>query len=239
MFLISITWYFGLPSSSSHALIGSLIGASVTYKGISSIYLEGILHKVIVPMITSPILGIILGFIVMASLMRVCNKANPEKLNKYFAKLQIISTGFMAFSHGSNDAQKTMGIITMSLLSFGYINSFEVPIWVIFICALTMGLGTIGGGWRIIKTMGSKVFKMKSIHGFAIEMTASGIILGASCLGIPISTTHVKTTAILGVGSTVRFSAVKWGLVSNIIWAWILTIPICALLSSLIFKILT
>ena len=226
-----LTWYFGLPSSSSHALVGGLLGASVAHSGFSIIQTHGLLYKVLLPMVLSPVVGIILGYIIMFVLFHLVRNCSADKLN-YFNKLQIISAGFMAFSHGSNDAQKTMGIITLSLVSYGFLTTFEVPYWVILACAITMGFGTMAGGWKIIKTMGSKMFKMKSIHGFAIEMTASGIILMASFLGLPVSTTHVKTSAILGVGSTVRLSAVKWGVVGNILWAWVLTIPLCSLVSA-------
>lgn len=234
-----ITWYFGIPSSSSHALIGGLIGAAIAKAGISVVNIKGITEKVIVPMITSPVLGFLLGFIFMLFLLWVFCKANPERVNKYFRKLQLISSGIMAFSHGSNDAQKTMGIMTLSLFTFGMIKSVDVPNWVIFICALTMGLGTIGGGWRIIRTMGSKVIKLKPIHGFAAETTAASVILFASHFGIPISTTHVISTSIMGVGSTARLSAVRWGIVGNIIFAWVLTIPVCMLLSALIYYLVS
>lgn len=233
-----ITWYFGLPSSSSHALIGSLVGASICNKGTESVQFGGVLHKVIIPMVTSPVFGLMAGFVIMISLMNIFHRTNPDRINKYFSKLQILSAGIMAFSHGSNDAQKTMGIITLALISFGGLHEFAVPFWVVFACGITMGAGTMGGGWRIIRTMGNKIMKLRPIHGFAVEITASGVILLASHFGIPLSTTHVKTASILGVGSTMGFSAVKWGIVGNIIWAWILTIPICALLSALCFQVI-
>ncbi|MBF0299697.1 MAG: inorganic phosphate transporter [Oligoflexia bacterium] len=232
------TWFYGLPSSSSHALIGGLLGPSIADKGITAVNLNGLYSKVIMPMITSPLLGFVMGFLIMLSLLWIFFNFRPDTVNKYFRKLQLISAAFMAFGHGSNDAQKTMGIITLSLLSFHYLESFEVPVIVISACALTMGLGTMFGGWRIIRTMGSKVMKMKPIHGFAAQTAASSIIIAASHFGIPVSTTHVITTSIMGVGSTHRISAVKWGLVGNIIWAWILTIPICATISTLFFYLI-
>jgi PiT family inorganic phosphate transporter len=230
-----ITWYFGIPSSSSHALIGGLLGASIFKSGFSVVQLNRLVEKVIIPMITSPLFGFLIGFLVMFILVWVFHKFKPEKINKGFRKLQLLSSGIMAFSHGSNDAQKTMGIITLSLFTFQAIPDKNVPGWVILICALTMGTGTMAGGWRIIRTMGHKVIKLKPIHGFAAETSAAGIILIASHFGIPLSTTHVISTSIMGVGSTLRASAVKWGVVGNIVSAWILTIPVCMVISGSIF----
>ena len=225
------TWYLGLPSSSSHALIGGLIGASIVHKGPSVIHFDGILNKVVIPMLTSPFIGLSFGFLFMLILLHFFYKANPDKVNKIFRKSQLVSSGLMALSHGMNDAQKTMGIITLALLSGGFIKEFEVPIPVILICAIVMSLGTMSGGWKIIRTMGSKVIKLKPIHGFAAETAAATVIISASHLGIPLSTTHVISTSIMGVGCTQRASAVKWGLVGNIVTAWVFTIPICILLS--------
>lgn len=231
------TWYFGIPSSSSHALIGGLVGAAFVKAGYEVIQIKGILNKVIYPMILSPLVGFIIGFLFTLLLLWMFYKAKPDKVNQYFKKLQLISAAFMAFSHGSNDAQKTMGIITLALLSANIINDFNVPVWVILACAITMGMGTMGGGWRIIKTMGTKVFKMKPIHGFAAQTSASVVILTCSHFGIPISTTHVISSSILGVGSTKRFSAVKWGIAENILRAWIFTLPVCFVLSGLIYLV--
>lgn len=238
-----ITWYFGLPSSSSHALIGGLLGSAIMHAGgFSIVNVKGLVEKVIIPMFTSPLLGYFVGFFIMLLLLHLFVKAVPERINKKFKGMQLFSAGIMAFSHGSNDAQKTMGIITLSLMTYGFLDSshgFHVPVWVIFSCALTMGLGTMAGGWKIIHTLGSKVIKLKPIHGFAAETTAASIILTASHFGIPVSTTHIISSAIMGVGSTIRFSAVKWGLVGNIIAAWVFTIPICMLLSGGIYFILS
>jgi PiT family inorganic phosphate transporter len=233
------TWFFGIPSSSSHALIGGLLGSVIAHKGFGEIQGAGLIEKVIIPMFTSPLIGFLAGFLLMLALLWICAKASPEKVNKKFKFLQLISSGIMAFSHGSNDAQKTMGIITLSLMTAGLLHqdNFAVPIWVIFICALTMGLGTMAGGWKIIHTIGSKVIKLKPIHGFAAETTAATTILTASFFGFPVSTTHIISTAIMGVGSTIRFSAVKWGIVGNIVLAWFLTIPICAILSAVLYKV--
>ena len=335
-----ITWVFGIPSSSSHALIGGLLGAAVVHSGFGVVHAKGLISKVIIPMFASPLIGFLAGFVVMLTLLWIFAKASPERINKKFKVLQLFSAGVMAFSHGSNDAQKTMGIITLSLLTYwmatlghpgpndfcvtavpidGFVTvelndfvegdadftkfekdvayvlsakagdddavkveftykngdfmfaagsdatvgadgstitfthpsmktgeeytimlkarKFAIPIWVIFICALTMGLGTAVGGWKIIRTLGHKMIKLKPIHGFAAETTAASTILTCSCLGIPVSTTHIIATAIMGVGSTIRFSAVKWGIVGNIVLAWFLTIPVSAVISAVLYKL--
>ena len=223
-----ITWYKGLPTSSSHALIGSLLGA--TYfsgtAGLENIHLDKVLEKVVIPMITSPVLGIIIGFSFMTVLIWMFWRTKLPKLNRRFGRLQILSAGFMALSHGHNDAQKSMGIIALAMVLTYPGEEFTVPLWVILTCAIAMGLGTLSGGWRIIRTLGSKMIKLQPIHGFAAETTASIIISGASQLGIPVSTTQVISSSILGVGATRRFSAVRWGIVGNILWAWVLTLPL-------------
>lgn len=238
-----LTWYLGLPSSSSHALIGGLLGAAIVKAGVSSIHMTTLMDKVIIPMFTSPVLGFCAGFLLMLFLIRLLYKANPQIVNKKFRKLQLISSGLMALSHGSNDAQKTMGIITLALLAGGVLHKsptgeFEIPIYVILICAITMAAGTMNGGWKIIKTMGHKIIKLKPIHGFAAETSAAGIILTASHFGIPLSTTHVISTAIMGVGSTLHAHAVKWRVVTNIVTAWVLTIPACMILSAAIYYVI-
>jgi len=233
------TWYVGLPSSSSHALIGGLMGAAIAHSGFQVVKIAGLLDKIIIPMVISPVLGIIVGFTVMLLFLWLFLKSHPETLNKQFKKLQLISSGFLALSHGSNDAQKTMGILTLLLLTRGYIHEMEVPLWVILLCAFTMAFGTAAGGWKIIRTMGSKVIKMKPINGFAAEISSASIILSASHFGIPVSTTHVISTAIMGVGSTQRASAVRWGIVGNIVMAWIFTIPATLIMSSLFYIVAT
>ena len=251
-----LTWYLGLPSSSSHALIGGLLGAAVTHAyfrldkayelilKIPSFKLEhpaldvinghNVIYKVLLPMICSPILGFVVGFLVILVLLKIFHKMRPELLNRLFRKLQIFSSGFLAFSHGSNDAQKTMGIITLALMTAGVVQNktFEIPVWVICACAMTLALGTMTGGWKIIRTMSSKVIKMKPIHGFSVETASASIILTASHFGFPVSTTHIISTAIVGVGSMVKVSAVKWGMVKNIVVAWVCTIPACMALSA-------
>lgn len=234
-----ITWYKGLPSSSSHAIIGSLLGATFfsASGGWDSIMGEAVFHKVIVPMIVSPILGISIGFILMLALSWTFFKQPLGRTNSIFSKLQIFSAGFMALNHGQNDAQKSMGIIALALVLTFPMEDFHVPLWVKLSCALAMCLGTMSGGWRIIRTMGSKMIKLQPIHGFAAETTASLIIFGASHLGIPVSTTQVITTSIMGVGAAKRFSAVRWGIVGNILWAWVLTIPLTFLFSGLMMEV--
>jgi inorganic phosphate transporter, PiT family len=231
------TWYVGIPSSSSHALIGGLMGGAWAKAGFNAIHIGGTIDKVIVPMLTSPALGFFVGMFLMIPLYWVVYRHVPAKIQSVFRKLQLVSAGFMAFAHGSNDAQKTMGIITLALFAYGAIPSVEVPIWVIVICALCMGAGSMAGGWRIINTLGNKVIKLQPIQGFAAETSASGIILTASHFGIPISTTHVISTSIMGVGSTKGFSAVKWGLVGTIVRTWVLTIPACMLLAGGIYLV--
>lgn len=233
-----ITWYYAIPSSSSHALIGGLIGASISKAGLGVVKIHGVIQKVLLPMVTSPLIGLAIGFIFMVIILWVFSKSNPDKVNRYFKKLQLVSSGVMALSHGTNDAQKTMGIITLSLVTYHSLDSFVVPKWVIVLCAVTMGCGTMAGGWRIIRTMGSKMIKLKPVHGFAAETSAAAVILCASHFGIPISTTHVISTSIMGVGSTRGIHAVKWGIVGNIVMAWILTIPTCMLIAGILYYIL-
>ena len=235
-----LTWYLGLPSSSSHALIGGLLGAAIVKAGTGVIHVATLMDKVIIPMFTSPVLGFISGFCFMLFLLHIFYRANPQIINKRFRKLQLLSSGLMAVSHGSNDAQKTMGIITLAMLAGGILHKnsagdFDIPIYVIMICAFTMAAGTMNGGWKIIKTMGHKIIKLKPIHGFAAETSAAGLILTASHFGIPLSTTHVISTSIMGVGSTQHAHAVKWQIVGNILTAWVLTIPACMILSALIY----
>lgn len=221
-----ITWYKGLPTSSSHALIGSLLGATFFSAGNDSIIWPKVMEKVVGPMVTSPILGVTLGFTIMLGLTWAVHKLALGKINKVFSKLQILSAGFMALNHGHNDAQKSMGIIALALMLTYPSDDFHVPTWVVLSCAIAMGIGTMTGGWRIIRTLGTKMIKLQPIHGFAAETTASLIIYGASHFGIPVSTTQVISTSIMGVGATKRLSAVRWGIVGNIVWAWVLTIPL-------------
>jgi PiT family inorganic phosphate transporter len=228
-----LTWWKGLPTSSSHALIGSLLGATFfsSENGLDNIHLDKVWEKIVIPMITSPILGIVIGFTLMTGLIWLVYRWKLPKINRRFGRLQILSAGFMAVSHGHNDAQKSMGIIALALVLTYPSEEFAVPLWVILTCAIAMGLGTLSGGWRIIRTLGSKMIKLQPIHGFAAETTASIIIGGASHFGIPVSTTQVISSSILGVGATKRLSAVRWGIVGNILWAWVLTLPLTFLFS--------
>jgi inorganic phosphate transporter, PiT family len=251
------TWWLGLPSSSSHALIGGLCGAAMaTAGGNWSVLIwhaenakgesVGLWPKVVLPMFTSPLVGFIGGAVLMGVLLMLLRRVTPRIVALVFGKAQLISAGFMGFSHGSNDAQKTMGIITLALFtgtSTGAFNNLphwahflrveefkDIPLWVIITCALTMAAGTAGGGYRIIRTMGHKMVKMQPVHGFAAETTAALILHATATMGIPVSTTHVISTSIMGVGATKRLSAVKWGVVERIIWAWVLTLPVTAAL---------
>lgn len=246
-----LTWWWGLPSSSSHALIGSLLGATffASASGGEHIQWGKVMAKVVVPMFTSPVMGFILGATIMAGLTWLVYKVHLQRINWVFGKLQIVSALAMALSHGNNDAQKSMGIIFLALITYSQLPGTEMPawvfqeggdvppLWVIISCATMMALGTLSGGWKIIHTLGNKMIKLQPIHGFAAETTASTIILGASQLGIPLSTTHVITTSIMGVGATKRLSAVKWGVVGNIIGAWLLTIPMTFLFSGILVLI--
>lgn len=220
-----ITWYFGIPSSSSHALIGGLIGAAVADAGFSALNAQGIVDKVLIPLIASPLAGYAMGFVIMWIIYWTCARVQRSRVNGAFRRLQLVSAGFMATSHGLNDAQKTMGIITLALLIFGEIDSVEVPLWVKLSCAGAMALGTAVGGWKIVKTMGHRIFKLEPVHGFAAETSAALVITGASMLGAPVSTTHTISACIFGVGSTKRLSAVRWNVAGTLVTAWVLTLP--------------
>lgn len=229
------TWYLGLPSSSSHALIGGLMGAAAAYSGFDALNFVSIFRKVIIPLVLSPMAGFLGGYVLMVLLTWLFHKYKPRKINNLFRKLQIVSSAFMATSHGQNDAQKTMGIITLALFLSHEIPEIHVPLWVKLSCALAMGLGTATGGWKIVKTMGHKIFKLEPIHGCAAETAAAIVITGASHMGAPISTTHVISTSVMGVGASKRFSAVRWGVAGNMVVAWIITIPAAGLVAALVF----
>ncbi len=221
-----ITILMGLPVSSSHALFGGIAGAAMAHGGTGILNIGGII-KIITSLLISPIFGIVFGYLFMKLILYLFGHLSPGAVSKYFAKLQILSSSLMAFGHGSNDAQKAMGIITMALVSGGVLQSVEVPKWVVLICAVAMGFGTLFGGWKIIKTLGVKMLKLEPIHGFAAETSSTAIIVVASHFGLPVSTTHVVSTAILGVGATKRLSAVRWGIAGKIVLAWVLTLPAC------------
>jgi inorganic phosphate transporter, PiT family len=255
-----LTWWLGLPSSSSHALVGGLCGAALaTAHGEwrvlkwsiteASGAIDGIWPKVVLPMITSPLIGFVFGALLMFLLYVAFRRATPRFVNVTFGKLQLLSAAGMGFSHGSNDAQKTMGVITLALFTATHAHAFDrlprwlaflytpvfggIPDWVIIACAMTMAAGTAAGGWRIIRTMGHKMVRLQPVNGFAAETTAGIVIIGASHFGIPLSTTHNISAAIMGVGATKRLSAVKWGVVERIVWAWVLTLPATGLVGYL------
>ncbi|MEO8230234.1 MAG: inorganic phosphate transporter [Chloroflexota bacterium] len=230
-----ITWRLGIPSSSSHALIGGLLGASIAGGGLATLQVDGVVSKVLLPLVSSPLIGFALAFGLMVAIYWLFQHGQPQRLNRRFRRLQILSASYMAFSHGSNDAQKTMGIMTLALFSAGLIATPDVPLWVILVAASAISLGTAAGGWRIIKTMGQKVVKLDPVHGFAAETTAATVIFSASHFGIPVSTTHVISSAILGVGTVDNRKAVRWGVAGNIAIAWVLTLPASGGVAALTF----
>ncbi len=231
-----ITWWLGIPSSSSHALVGGLIGAAVIEDGFGVIKLAG-LEKVILALAISPPIGLIGGFLVMKLILFLARDASPE-VNIVFKRAQIVTAVALALSHGTNDAQKTMGIITMGLVSGGAISTFSVPLWVITISAASIALGTATGGWRLIKTMGSKFFKIRPVHGFATQVASATVILGAAYMGGPVSTTQVVSSTIMGVGSAERVSKVRWETAQHIAITWLTTIPSAAVMAAIIALIL-
>ncbi|WP_029421830.1 inorganic phosphate transporter [Alicyclobacillus macrosporangiidus] len=229
------TWYFGIPSSSSHALIGGLTGAVIGAAGWRAVNAAGF-ASIIEALIISPISALVLGYVLMWILRLLFGNTSPHKVNRGFRFLQIFSAAFQAFTHGTNDAQKTMGIITFALIAGGFQSDMHVPLWVKVLCAIAMGAGTASGGWRIIKTVGSKIIKLEPINGFASDLTSATVILTATLLKLPVSSTHVISSAIMGTGAAKRFRQVKWGVALNIVTAWVLTIPISGLLAALLAK---
>lgn len=232
-----ITWWFGIPSSSSHALIGALAGAVFVGAGSEKLNWSGFI-KIIEGLVLSPLIAFVVGYIVMMVLKWIFAKRSPHTVNKGFRTMQIVTAAIQSFTHGTNDAQKAMGIITFALVTADFQDHMEVPLWVKLSAATAMALGTSVGGWKIIKTMGTKIFKIEPINGFAADITGATVIFGATLLHLPVSTTHAITSAILGVGSAKRFSAVKWSLAGRIVIAWVITIPIVAVLAGLIYKVL-
>ncbi len=229
------TWYFGIPSSSSHALIGGLTGGAIAAFGLFAVNWAGFI-RIFTGLILAPIIGLIAGSLVMTLLFWLFKNASPAQTNNKFRKLQIVSAAMASFAHGSNDAQKSMGIITMVLLSGGFISVFHVPLWVKVACALAMAAGTAAGGWKIIRTMGGKIFRIEPINGFAADFTASVTIYSATLLGAPVSTTHVVSSSIMGVGAAKRLRGVRWNIARQIVIAWFITIPSSALVSILAYK---
>ncbi len=230
------TWLLGLPSSSTHALIGGLVGAALASAG--SVHWKGIWEKVIIPMVASPVVGTVLGFLVMLTILWIFRNHNAHRVGRGFRRLQVASAAAMSYSHGAQDAQKTMGVITLALVTSGQISSFDVPLWVILASAVAMGFGTYTGGWRIIRTLGRRVVALSPPSGFAAEASAATVLLfSAYAYALPVSSTHVITSTVMGVGSTRRLSAVRWGVAGNIVVAWILTIPGAAAVAALVYWI--
>ena len=233
-----ITWYYGIPSSSSHALVGGYAGAAIAASGFGVILPAG-WTKTVIFIVLSPLIGAILGFFIMVAVMWIFRSWSPHRVDRFFRKGQLVSAALFSLGHGGNDAQKTMGIIAGVLVASNLDTkaSNDIPLWVVLICHAAIGLGTLSGGWRIVKTMGSRITKLKPVGGFSAEAAAAAAIIGVTFGGIPVSTTHTITGAIVGVGATRRLSAVKWGVAGRIVWAWILTIPLAALISAISFYI--
>ena len=231
-----ITWYYGIPSSSSHALIGGIVGAVIAKAGTGALLSSGII-KTVLFIFVSPLLGYLLGSLMMVLVANIFRRTRPLKVDKWFRRLQLVSAGAYSLGHGGNDAQKTIGIIWMMLIATGYATAADKapPTWVIISCYMAIGLGTMFGGWRIVKTMGQKITKLKPVGGFCAETGGAMTLFLATALGIPVSTTHTITGAIVGVGSTQRASAVRWGVAGNIIWAWVLTIPASAFVAGIAY----
>jgi len=225
-----ITWLLGIPSSSSHALIGGLVGAAVLEFGLAAIRVSGLL-KVVVALFISPLLGLVIGYLIMKLVLFLAQGASP-RINWLFKRAQVLTSLTLALGHGSNDAQKTIGIVTMGLVATGYLRTFAVPWWVILVCAGAISLGTMLGGWRIIRTLGGKFYKIRPVHGFTTQIASTAVILGAALLGGPVSTTQVVSSAIMGAGAAERLSKVRWQVVVDIALAWMLTIPATALMSA-------
>ena len=230
-----ITWYLGLPSSSSHALIGGIIGSAVAAEGWDVVKWSGLREKVLVPSLVAPFLGVVVAAALMLAVLWIIRRRAPSKVNRVFRRLQLVSGGFVAFTHGTNDAQKTMGIISLALVASGHLSpDFDrPPTWVIMSAAAAMGLGTYAGGWRIIKTLGTRVAKLEPPQGFAAQTACASILWATAHNGFPVSTTHVISGSVLGAGATTRFSAVRWGVAGNILLAWVLTIPCAAAVGAL------
>ncbi|WP_110928904.1 inorganic phosphate transporter [Bacillus massiliglaciei] len=232
-----ITWYYGIPSSSSHALIGSIAGAAIAAAGFGAIEWAGFL-KILEALIFSPILAFVVGFIIYSIFKVIFKNNNLTKTNQQFRRIQILTAATQSFTHGMNDAQKAMGVITMALIANNFVSSTEIPFWVQVSCATAMGLGTSIGGWKIIKTVGGKIMKIRPINGVAADLTGAGIIFGASLIHLPVSTTHVISSSILGVGSAHRLKGVKWGTAKRMLITWVITLPISATLAAIVYYLL-
>lgn len=232
-----ITWSVGIPSSSSHALIGGIVGGVIAANGLSALQWKG-LGKVVSGLLLSPLLGMSIGFLMMVVLLWVFRRKSSVTGNVLFRRLQILSAGLTAFSHGTNDAQKSMGIITMALVSGGFLPTFKVPLWVILLCATSMSLGTFNGGWRIVRTVGSKITRVEPMNGFASNLSSALVIFGATSVGVPVSTSHVVSSSVIGSGVARRAKGVNWGIARQIVTAWFVTIPVSALVAMITYKLL-
>jgi len=234
-----VTWVFGIPSSSSHALIGGLVGAAMAHGGLEVVKWHGLLGKVLIPLVLSPVAGFLIGFLLMKAIAYFFANTNPHRVGNGFRHAQLLSSAAMAYSHGQNDAQKSMGIITLALFSKHLIATPDVPLWVKISCASVMAMGTAAGGWRIIRTMGHKIIRLEPVNGFAAEVSGATVIMLASAKGMPVSTTHVIAGSIFGVGASKRLSAVRWQVAQQMVFAWVVTIPAAALVGALSYGILT
>ena len=232
-----LTWWYGIPSSSSHALIGGIIGAVLISVGPEALQVSGI-GKIFISLVASPVLALVLGYIVMKVLLLLFGRFSPIALNDRFRSMQLVSAALMSFSHGSNDAQKAMGIITLTLVASGHLQTLDVPLWVKLACATAMALGTAAGGWKIIATVGSKIFKLESINGFAADLNSAITIFTATLLHLPVSTTHVVSGSIMGVGTAMRVRAVNWSTARSMVFAWFITIPLSAGVSALAYVLI-
>jgi PiT family inorganic phosphate transporter len=236
----AIVWSYvcttmGFPISVSHALVGGMVGSALVKAGLKAILFSGI-GKIVLFIVLAPLIGLVLAYLLMIVILRLCFHSNPRKVDRWFRRLQLVSAALYSLGHGTNDAQKTMGIISLLLFSSGYLgNAFYVPVWVILSCHAAIALGTLIGGWKVIETLGMKMTKLRPVHGFSAETAAAASILFASVIGAPVSTTHTITGAIIGVGATTRLAAIRWGVAYRIVWAWILTIPGSALISAMAY----
>ena len=234
-----VTWWYGIPSSSSHTLVGGLVGAAISKAGFGAVFMGSII-KIILFIFLAPIIGMVVSFIFSVLALHVCKNMSPFRVDRNFRKLQLLSSAAYSLGHGSNDAQKMMGVIFIALVSSGHLNiSATIPLWIVLACHASIALGTLSGGWRIVKTMGQKITKLRPFEGFAAETAGALTLFGTALLGIPVSTTHTITGSIVGTGMIKRISAVKWKVTLNLIWAWIITIPVTAILAAMIYKLLS
>ncbi len=230
-----VVWRLGLPSSSTHALVGGLVGAALVQNGSRAVDWHGLAHKVILPAVASPAIGFVVSFAILIGIYRLFHNARPDVANRGFRSMQIVSGAFVAFVHGANDSQKTMGVLTLALVESGHLSAFVVPVWVKVAAGLAIGVGTYAGGWRVIRTVGQRLYKIEPPSGFAAQAAAGGVLYVATHFGFPVSTTHTVSGAVMGAGATRRLSAVRWGVAGNIVGAWLLTIPCAGLVAAAVY----